>query len=70
LSICREITWSPLTRDHAEGTIVDVSVWTVELGSVEGVEVIHRQNALKPLAHVEVLSGVEVFKKERGVSEP
>ena len=51
----------PLVFDLAKLTIAFVGVRTVEPGSVEGIEVIYRENALEVLSHVEVLSGIQAF---------
>ncbi len=65
LSICREITRGSLRGDLAKGTVVGIGVWAVELRAVEGVEVIHRQNARDVLSDEELLSDIQTFVIER-----
>lgn len=57
------------TGDSTKVSIVDLIVRPVEDRPIEGVEVIHLQNARESFAEVELLSGIEVFVVERRVPE-
>src|ERR1019366_6271823 len=57
-----------LRRYLPKRAVTYVVVGTIELRSVEGVEVIHRENSLEPFSNVEVLLGIQVFLKDWCVS--
>jgi hypothetical protein len=57
-----------LCSDLPKGAVTYVVVGTIELGSVEGVEVVDGENRLPPLANVEILLGINVFQQLRGIS--
>ena len=61
LSILWHITLSALTDHATECARAGVAIRVLELSTVERVEVIHLQDALEALTHVEVLSNVHVF---------
>ena len=52
-----------------EGSVARVLIRAVEPRAIEGVEVVHLQDGLEPLTHVEVLSGVQVFHQVSRISE-
>ena len=66
LSIGGEVARRSRVGHDSKVTVVQVRIRTVELGSVEGVEVIHRENRPPSLANVEVLFGIDVFQSARG----
>lgn len=61
LSIIRKVSWRTLGSYLAKCTVAGITVRSVELGSVESVEVVHAEKSLYVLSDVEVLYGIEVF---------
>src|SRR6266702_3558465 len=58
-----------LVFDLTKGAVAYVAVWAVELGSIERVEVIDRENGLEAFSQIEVLSGIQAFVIERRSSQ-
>ena len=61
LSILWHIALSSLTDHLTECARAGVAIRVLELSTVERVEVIHLQDALEALTHIEVLSDVHAF---------
>src|ERR1700739_1022197 len=58
-------------RSHLpKSAVAYVVVRSVKLRSVEGVEVIHRENAREVFSNVEILLGIDIFQGQRSVSHP
>jgi hypothetical protein len=61
ITVVRRIELIALRNNLTEGRVALVAVGIFKLRSIECVEVVHLQNALESLAHVEVFPHVEVF---------
>src|ERR1035441_6980668 len=57
-----------LRRYLPKRAVTYVVIGTIELRSVEGVEVIHRENSLESFSKEEILLGIQVFHSQWGVS--
>src|SRR6266702_8728412 len=58
-----------LVFDLTKGAVANVAICAVELGSIEGVEVVDRENGLEAFSQIEVLSGIQAFIVEWRISQ-